>query len=77
MVGAYILANFQKICQRLLSWPDSDVPGAPEGRSVQLTTEKNHVKYGVLAAVFLFSKLNEIFFGYLDPENINLDNENK
>ena len=29
------------------------------------------------AAVLLFSKLNKIFFGYIEPENIFLDNENK
>ena len=27
--------------------------------------------------VLLFSKLNKIFFGYFDPENIFLDNKNK
>ena len=27
--------------------------------------------------VLLFSKLNKIFFGYFDPVNIFLDNENK
>ena len=27
--------------------------------------------------VLLISKLNKIFFGYFDPENIILDNENK
>ena len=27
--------------------------------------------------VILFSKLNKMFFGYFDPENIVLDNENK
>ena len=27
--------------------------------------------------VFLFPKLNKIFFGYFDPENIFLDNKNK
>ena len=28
-------------------------------------------------AVLLFSKLNKMFFGYCDPDNILLDNENK
>ena len=28
-------------------------------------------------AVLPFSKLNKIFFGYFDPENIFLDNKNK
>ena len=32
---------------------------------------------GYLHAVLLFSKLNNIFVGYFDPENIFLDNENK
>ena len=27
--------------------------------------------------VLLFSKLNKMFFGYFDPENMLLDNENK
>ena len=27
--------------------------------------------------VLLFSKINKIFVGYFDPENIFLDNENK
>jgi hypothetical protein len=30
-----------------------------------------------LQAVLLFSKLNNIFFGYFDPKKIFLDNENK
>ena len=29
-----------------------------------------------VSAVLLFSKLNKIFFGYFDPENILLDKEN-
>ena len=28
-------------------------------------------------AVLPFSKLNRVFFGYFDPENIFLDNKNK
>ena len=28
-------------------------------------------------SVHLFSKLNKMFFGYFDPENILFDNENK
>ena len=32
---------------------------------------------GSLETVLLFSKLNEIFSGYFDPENIFVDNENK
>ena len=30
-----------------------------------------------MGSVLLFSKLNKIFFGYFDPQNILLDNENK
>ena len=30
-----------------------------------------------LPAVLLFSKLNKIFFGYFDPENIFVDNKHK
>ena len=30
-----------------------------------------------MLAVLLFSKLNNVLFGYFDPENIFLDNENK
>ena len=29
------------------------------------------------APVHLLSKLNKMFFGYFDPENVFLDNENK
>ena len=35
------------------------------------------VTSNVSAPVLLFSKLNKIVFGYFDPENIFLDNENK
>ena len=34
-------------------------------------------EHATQAAVLLFSKLNQKFFGYFDPENILLDNENK
>ena len=30
-----------------------------------------------LSPVFLFSKLDKMFLGYFDPENVLLDNENK
>ena len=33
--------------------------------------------YSSHLSVLLFSKLNEIFFGYFDPENIFIDNEYK
>ena len=35
------------------------------------TVNLNHIP------MLLFSKLNKVFFGYFDPENILLDNENK
>ena len=31
----------------------------------------------ILQPVLLFSKINKILFGYFDPENIFIDNENK
>ena len=39
----------------------------------------SHVQHRmrVSSAVLPFSKLNEMFFGYFDPENIFLDNKNK
>ena len=35
------------------------------------------VKAVTRGSVLLFSKLNQIFFGYFDPEKIFLDNKNK
>ena len=44
---------------------------------IQRAKRRLHKGLGDDAPVFIFSKLNKIFFGYFDPENIFLDNENK
>ena len=37
----------------------------------------NSASTWILASVLPFSKLNKLFFGYFDPENVLLDNKNK
>ena len=48
----------------------------PEQRYSQLYSCTAHVACGTSWAVLPFSKLNKIFFGYFDPENIYAGNEN-
>ena len=51
--------------------------------AIRAEDQKEYIKKPVLhnvlwwPAVLLFSKLNKLFFGYFDPENILLDNKNK
>ena len=44
--------------------------------SAVLCTQQNNAWLERSPTVLLFSNLNEIFFGYFDPENIYLDNKN-
>ena len=61
------------------------IPGIPDFQGdLTDTTAKTNVltvlsqsSNLIYAPVHLFSKLNKLFFGYLKPENIFLDNKNK
>ena len=55
------------------SWAALDSYGVPF--STPLEVDEFCARY-VSSPVLLFSKLNKIIFGYSDPTNISLDNEN-
>ena len=43
---------------------------------IEVSITEGSTELGTMVSVLPFSKLNKIIFGYFDPENIFLDNEN-
>ena len=58
--------------ENIMMMEDGSVKLADFGAAVAINPDT-----GTTSAVLLFSKLNKLFFGYFDPVNILLDNENQ
>ena len=60
----------------IASWQACCRDGHEADTGIKLESEFS-IQFCIQYSVLLFSKLNTIFFGYFDPENIFLDNTNK